>query len=173
MHAERNLQQLSGLSDADRSAVDTKQHQIWNYYRQLVEYRQQPQPELRVPLRQQFEDIFLDQTCYHSLNLLLQRLYKNKSELLKVLDYPRTPLHNNLAENDIWAQVTRRKISSGTRSDLGRDARDAGLALLKTCHKQNISFWHYLGNRFKVPDAPEVPPLATLVSQLETLTAPT
>ena len=65
----------------------------------------------------------------------------------------------------IRAQDTRRKISSGACSNLGPDA---GLALLKTCHKQNISSWNYLGNRFKVPGASEVPPSATLVSQLET-----
>ena len=76
-------------------------------------------------------------------------------------------------ENDMRVQVMRRKISAGTRSDAGRDARDAGLALLKTCHKQNISFWHYLGHRFKVPDAPDIPHLTRLVSQLETSAAPT
>ena len=69
------------------------------------------------------------------------------------------------AERDLRAQVTRRKISSGTRSDKGRDSRDACLSLLKTCNKVNVSFWDYLGSRFQVPDAPEVPRLATLVVQ--------
>ncbi len=173
VHAERHLQKLCGLSDAHRRAVDDKQRQIWDYYRQLFEYRLHPDPELREPLRHKFDQIFQDKTCYPSLNRLLQRLYKNKSELLRALDYPHTPLHNNLCENDGRAQVMRRKISAGTRSDAGRDARDAGLALLKTCQKQNISFWHYLGNRFKVPDAPDIPHLTTLVSQLETSAAPT
>jgi len=59
--------------------------------------------------------------------------------------------------------VTRRKISAGTRSDLGRDSRDAFLGLMKTCTKQAISFWDYLGNRLGVPDAPDVPSLAELI----------
>ena len=112
-----------GLSDAHRRAVDDKQRQIWDYYRQLFEYRLHPDPELREPLRQKFDQIFKDKTCYPSLNRLLQRLYKNKSELLRALDYPHTPLHNNLCENDARVQVMRRKISAGTRSDAGRDAR--------------------------------------------------
>ena len=69
------------------------------------------------------------------------------------------------AERDLRAQETRRKISSGTRSNKGRDSREACLSLLKTCNKINVSFWDYLGSRFQVPDAPEVPRLATLVVQ--------
>ena len=38
---------------------------------------------------------------------------------------------NNGSENDIRCQVTRRKISGGTRSETGRDCRDAFLGLMK------------------------------------------
>ena len=62
-------------------------------------------------------------------------------------------------------QVTLRKISSGTRSEAGRDSRDACLSLLKTYYKVNVSFWDYFGNRFQVPDALEVPRLATSFAQ--------
>jgi len=56
----------------------------------------------------------------------------NKRELLLVLDRPEIPLHTNGSENDIRCQVTRRKLSGGTRSDTGRDCRDAFLSLAKT-----------------------------------------
>jgi hypothetical protein len=39
----------------------------------------------------------------------------------------------NGSENDIRCHVTRRKVSGGTRSDRGRDARDTFRALAKTC----------------------------------------
>jgi hypothetical protein len=58
---------------------------------------------------------------------LLMRLNANKPELLMVLDRPKIPLHTNGSENDIRCQVTRRKVSAGTRSDIGRDCRDAFL----------------------------------------------
>jgi len=63
------------------------------------------------------------------------------------------------------SQVTRRKISAGTRSDAGRDTRDAFLGLMKTCAKLAISFWDYLGDRLGTPEAPAVPGLDVLVRQ--------
>ena len=72
---------------------------------------------------------------------------------------------HNGSENDIRCQVTRRKISGGTRSDRGRDCRDAFLGLMKTCAKLGVSFWDYLGRRLMVPDAPIIPPLPNIVRQ--------
>ena len=94
---------------------------------------------------------------------MLARLHASKTELLLVLDRPDIPLHTNGSENDIRCQVTKRKISGGTRSDAGRDCRDAFLGLNKTCAKLGIAFWDYLGARLAVPGAPEVPPLAELI----------
>jgi len=71
--------------------------------------------------------------------------------LLLVLDRPEIPLHTNGSENDIRCQVTKRKVSAGTRSDPGRDCRDAFLALSKTCAKLGIAFWDYLGSRLQLP----------------------
>ena len=36
---------------------------------------------------------------------------------------------------------------------------------MKTCAKQAISFWDYLGDRLAVPHAPAVPSLADLIRQ--------
>ncbi len=74
--------------------------------------------------------------------------------MLTVLDHPDTPLHTNGSENDIRCQVTKRKVSGGTRSDVGRDCRDAFLGLAKTCAKLGIAFWDYLGSRLAIPDHP-------------------
>ena len=76
---------------------------------------------------------------------------------------PEIPLHTNSAENAIRCQVTKRKISGGTRSDRGRNCRDAFLGLTKTCAKLGLSFFAYLGHRLGVPEAAAVPPLAQLV----------
>jgi hypothetical protein len=64
-----------------------------------------------------------------------------------VLDRPEISLHTKGSENDIRCHVTRRKLSGGTRSDLGRDCRDAFLGLAKTRAKLKIAFWDYLGDR--------------------------
>jgi hypothetical protein len=88
----------------------------------------------------------------------LARLWANKAELLMVLERPEISLHANGSENDIRCQVTRRKISAGTRSDSGRDCRDTFLGLAKTCAKHGVAFWDYLDSRLRVPGQPLIPP---------------
>ena len=75
--------------------------------------------------------IFSTTTGFATLDRLLARLHAQKKDLLAVLVRPEIPLHTNSSENDIRCQVTRRKISAGTRSDPGRDCRDAFLGLMK------------------------------------------
>jgi Transposase IS66 family len=87
----------------------------------------------------------------------------HKAELLAVLDHPDIPPHTNGSENDIRCQVTKRKVSGGTRSDVGRDCRDAFLGLAKTCAKFGVDFWDYLGSRLAAPDQPTVPRLTDLI----------
>src|SRR5262249_23154980 len=98
-----------------------------------------------------------------TLDRLLVRLNANKPELLMVLDRPEIPLHTNGSENDIRCHVTRRKVSGGTRSDVGRDCRDAFLGLAKTCAKLEIAFWDYLGARLAVPGSHVIPPLPQII----------
>src|SRR5712671_2669003 len=59
--------------------------------------------------------------------------------------------------------ITKRKVSAGTRSDTGRDCRDAFLGLSKTCAKLGIAFWDYLGSRLAVLNHPDIPYLPTIV----------
>ena len=80
-----------------------------------------------------------------------------------VLDRPEIPLHTNGSENDVRCQVTRRKVSGGTRSDVGRDCRDGFLGLEKTCAKLKILFWDYLGSRLFIPGCQTVPSLPELI----------
>ena len=80
-----------------------------------------------------------------------------------VLDRPEIPLHTNGSENDIRCQVTKRAISGGTKSDIGRDCRDAFLGLAKTCRKLGVSFWNYLGDRLDVAGSLAILPLGELV----------
>jgi Transposase IS66 family len=80
--------------------------------------------------------------------------------LLRVLDRPEIPLNTNASENDIRTFVTKRKISGGTVSHNGRDARDIMLGLAKTCMKLKLSFYEFLGARLGIPGIP-IPPRRT------------
>src|SRR6202041_3102860 len=117
----------------------------------------------RSELRTRFDRIFRRRTGFVTLDRLLQRLHANKAELLMVLDRPEIPLHTNGSENDIRCQVTKRHVSGGTHSDIGRDCRDAFLGLAKTCRKLGIAFWDYLGARLGVSGGPSAPPLPDLI----------
>ena len=83
--------------------------------------------------------------------------------MLMVLDHPGIPLHTNGSENDIRCHVTKRQISGGTQSNIGRDCCDAFPRLGKTGKKPGIAFWGYLGARLGVPNAPAVPPLPEVI----------
>jgi hypothetical protein len=91
-------------------------------------------------LRTRFDRIFRRRTGFVTLDRLPARLYANKAELLMLLLRPEIPLHTNGSENDIRRLVTRRKLSAGTRSDAGRDCRDAFLGLAKTCVRHGVAF---------------------------------
>ena len=49
--------------------------------------------------------------------------------------HPEIPLHNNCAEIAVREGVIKRKISYGTRSDLGKLAWEYMLSIMDTCRK--------------------------------------
>ncbi len=163
VHAERLVHKLIPANDKQRNAIEVARRMIWWFYRALKEYKLAPSLEKAERLRAQFDRIFnRSRTGYATLDSLLRRLFRLKDDLLRVLDHPHIPLHTNASENDIRVFVTKRKISGGTLSDRGRDARDVMLGLAKTCRKLKIPFFDYLGARLAIP-GPEIPDLATLV----------
>ncbi len=164
VHAERLIHKLDGFNDRQRQAIARIRARLWRLYTDLKAYCRDPTPRAKAALKARFERLFTTRTGYATLDRLLARLHANKAELLVVLDRPEIPLHTNGSENDIRCQVTKRKISGGTRSDQGRDCRDAFLGLMKTCAKQRISFWAYLGDRLNVPEAPTVPYLPDIIA---------
>jgi Transposase IS66 family len=159
VHAERLVHKLDTFTDKNRAAQTRARGLIWDYYADLKAYRLKPSPRRADVLRARFDRIFLRRTGFVTLDRLLKRLHANKAELLVVLDRPETPLHTNGSENDIRCQVTRRKVSAGTRSDAGRDCRDTFLGLAKTCDKLGIAVWDYLGSRLKVAGHAVIKPL--------------
>ena len=163
VHAERLVHKLDAFTDQNRAAQATVRELIWQLYADLKAYRSHPSKRRKAVLQARFDRIFTRKTGFVTLDRLLARLNANKPELLMVLDRPEIPLHTNGSENDIRCHVTRRKLSGGTRSDAGRDCRDAFLGLAKTCAKLEIAFWDYLGARLAVPGCQVIPPLPQMI----------
>lgn len=163
MHAERLVHKLDAFTEDRRLAKEAIRNRIWKLYADLKAYARAPKRAAKARLAARFDAIFTTTTGFVTLDRLLKRLHAHKADLLAVLERPDVALHTNGSESDIRAHVTRRKVSGGTRSDLGRDCRDAFLGLMKTCAKQTIRFWDYLGSRLAVPGAISVPMLPALI----------
>ena len=161
IHAERILAKLVGFNDEQRAALEHVRTLVWTLYRDLKAYKLAPRAKVRRALDRRFDALCATRTCFASLNHALERMGKNKSELLMVLARPELPLHNNLSEGDIREYVKRRKISGGTRSDEGRRGRDTFASLKKTCRKLGASFWNYLKDRLS--GEPTLPTLSDLI----------
>ena len=144
VHAERLVHKLVPANDKQSNAVKVAKGMIWWFYRRLKAYKRAPSAQQASLLRVQFNRIFKRRTGYATLDRLLKRLLGRKDELLRVLERAEIPLNTNASENDIRAFVTKRKISGGTVSEKGRQARDAMLGLAKTCRKLKIPFFDYL-----------------------------
>lgn len=149
IHAERAIKKIVPIDDEEKAAIVIAKNSIWNFYRELKEYREFPSEEKKEYLSKKFDEIFSTPTYGYSIAPIFATFLKNKKKLLLILDYPNLPLHNNTSEQDIREYVIKRKISGGTRSDLGREARDTFTSIIKTCLKNKVSFWDFVNDRIK------------------------
>ena len=149
VHAERLVHKLIPLNAQHRQDQERVRGEIWDLYADLKAYQRNPDPALAPALAARFDAIFTQRTTFATLNQTLKRLHAHKEKLLLVLKRPDIVLHTNGSEGDIRGFVKWRKISGGTRSDLGRRCRDGFASLKKTCRKLGISFWDYLGDRIR------------------------
>jgi hypothetical protein len=147
IHEERHYRKFVSLTENERELIDGIRDAIWNLYELLKEYKEKPVQCLRKQIEDEFEGLFTCETESNAINDLLKNTLSRREGLLKVLDYPCLPLHNNDSERDIREYVKKRKISGSTRSSLGRQARDTFASLKKTCGKLGVCFWDYLRDR--------------------------
>ena len=80
--------------------MEIVQGEIWDLYQDLKAYKKltaKEQQQQKAALEASFDQIFTQNTSFETLNQVLGRLNRRKSELLKVLDKPELPLHNNEA----------------------------------------------------------------------------
>jgi hypothetical protein len=161
VHAERPLSRLVPLNASDRRAIAWVRQQLWFVYRDLKAYRRHPDPEAKARITAGFEALCGTATTCEPLNEVLRGLQRNQAELLRVLERPDLPIHNNRSETDLRDMVKKRQISAGTRSEVGRQCRDTFASLKKTCRKQGVSFWEYLKDR--VAGLNVIPSLADLI----------
>jgi uncharacterized small protein (DUF1192 family) len=163
IHQERNLAKLTPCGSEQCQAGEDALKAVWQLYGDLKAYRLAPTPEQAEALRQRFDALVSRTTCWPELNAALERMANKKENLLRVLERPDLPLHTNEAEAAFRDWATRRKISAGTRGELGKRCRDTFLSLKATCRKLGVRFMSYLRDR--ISKVGQIPLLSELLRQ--------
>jgi hypothetical protein len=163
VHAERPLARMVPYNAEHRAVIEQLRTAIWELYQGLKAYRRQPDAAQKPLLEARFDALCDQQTGYPRIQDVLRAMRDHRADLLRVLERPEVPLHNNAAESDIREYVKKRKISGSTRSDDGRRCRDTFTSLKKTCRKLGVNFWDYLQDR--VRGRGQIPVLADLIRQ--------
>jgi len=157
VHVGRHFKDLDPLTPDFRRILAGFLSATWAYYDKLKAYKLAPTKRAKKMLFREFDKIFKPDTGYYALDRRIKKVLSQKAELLTVLEFPHTPLHNNPCELDTREKVVQRKIRNCHRSLAGAKASDIFLGLMGTCRKNNISFWDYLKDRInKTRSIPEL-----------------
>src|SRR5207244_6576804 len=130
IHDGRHYQSMTPCVPQHREWLEAFRKRYWEFYKQLLVYRQDPAPERAAQLREKFDELFSTVTGYDELDQRIARTKADKTYLLMVLDHPEVPLHNNPAELDARTRVRKRVVSYGPGSLAGARARVARHARL-------------------------------------------
>ena len=162
IHEGRHFKQLTPYLPQHQAALATILTRFWDYYRDLLAYREHPTSAERTRLDADFDTLFGTVTGYQALDQRLALTRDKKPELLLVLEHPELPLHNNPAELGARQRVRKRDVSFGPRSPAGAAAWDTFMTLAATTRKLGLDFAAFLTDRFT--RAGQIPPLADLIS---------
>ena len=109
---QRLINKLIPFKKEHLEDIEKVQAQIWQFYQELKSYKKsttEQQREQKPKLEKRFDEIFEQSTCFETLDQVLARLKRRKAELLKVLEKPELPLHNNAPWQDIREESEKKK----------------------------------------------------------------
>jgi len=160
IHEIRHYKKLNPFLNQHHIVLDRFLKKVWNFYKLLKKYKEDPTEKRKIYIKRRFNLLFSTKTGYGELDHRIALTKGKEAELLRVLDYSETPLHNNTAEIAVREEVIKRRISYGTRSEDGRTAWENMLSILDTCRKQGVSFFEYVrdifSNRYSMPRLSEL-----------------
>jgi hypothetical protein len=160
IHEIRHYKKMNPFLNQHKSVLNSFLSELWSFYELLTQYKENPDRNMSINICGRFDSIFSTVTGYKTLDDRIAMTRKKKDELLLVLNYPNIPLHNNTAEIAVREGVIKRKISYGTRSDLGKMAWENMLSIMDTCKKLGVSFYKYIldifSNSYSMPRLSEL-----------------
>lgn len=161
VHEGRHYKKLTPIVNEHRQELDAFLSRFWDYYRELLKFKECPTVEASVLLDIGFDQLFKMQVQYVELAERMHKTVAKKRELLVVLHHPGVPLHNNPAEHGARAQARKRDISFQTKTALGTLAKDTMMTVVQTARKLKVNLYGYLYDR--VSGAMNMPSLAELI----------
>jgi hypothetical protein len=163
IHDGRHYKKLDPAVSHHRKLLDDFMAQYWDYYHQLLAYKEQPTVELAQSLEQKFDQLFSTKTGYERLDERIEKTKLKKDSLLLVLQHPTLPLHNNTSELGARSQARYRDISFHTMSNAGTEAKDTAMTIVETAKKLAVNAYHYFYDR--ISKQCKMPSLASLIQQ--------
>src|SRR5205823_839895 len=161
VHEGRHFKKLLPYLAEHRRLTEEFLGRFWDYYRELLAYRERPTAAERARLDAAFDTLFAATTGYWALDDRIALTRAKKEHLLAVLDHPEIPPHNNPAELGARRRVRKRDVSFGPRTEDGKRAWDTFQTLAATAQKLGVSFYAYIHDR--VSQAYQMPPLNRLI----------
>jgi len=163
IHDGRHYKKLKPFVPSHQAALAAFRSRYWAYYTELLKYQREPTQKKKVELGIQFDELFSAITGYEDLDDRIALTLAKKTELLRVLEQPQLPLHNNAAELGARVQARVRDVSFQTRNEKGTLIKDTFLTINQTAKKLGVSFYDYVYDR--VTGKYEMPSLANLIAQ--------
>lgn len=163
IHDGRHYKKLKPFIPIHQQVLSDFRSRYWAYYTELLIYKREPTPDKKCWLAQEFEEIFTTSTGYEDLDDRIVKTLAKKTELLRVLEFPELPLHNNESELAARVQARVRDVSFQTRSEQGTKIKDTFMTINQTAKKLGVSFYDYVYDR--VTGQCKLPSLACLIIQ--------
>jgi hypothetical protein len=161
---ERPLRKIICTSQIIEQQLASVRSAIWTLYKTLKEAAHtQVGGEV---VHQMYDDLVKMKTNSDDINAVIANFAAYRDELLKALDHPGLPLHNNDSERDIRPVAKRRNISGSTKNERGRKFRDGLMSIKQTCFRLGYNFWDYL-QRWQRGDPPDLSELVRSRYRLE------
>ena len=163
VHDGRAYKKLEPVIALHRQQLEDFLKTYWDYYQQMLAYREKPTAEECKRLENQFDTLFATKTGYDDLDQRIAKTCAKKTSLLQVLQHPELPLHNNASELAVRQRVRKRDVSFGPRTQLGLQAWDTFMTLADTARKLGLSFYVYIRDRVSATN--QIPPMDILVTK--------
>jgi hypothetical protein len=170
IHEGRHYKKLNPVIPMHRESLESFKKSFWDFYRQLLAYKKEPNEEKAKFLSDTFDLLFSQKTNYQDLDERIASTLVKKEKLLLVLRFPRVPLHNNPAEHGARTQARKRDISLQTKNAKGTKSKDSLMTITETAKKLLVNTYKYFCDRLS--GKYEMPSLASLIQQRSAMPVP-